>query len=127
MTPTKKLGIYMDHASAHLTEFTIDPSEAVTISSKFTHEEKEQTLSNGESHMHNAEQHEESQYYKELGKAIRGYDDVLLFGPTDAKTELFNLLRKDHLFAGIKITVKPSDKLTESHQHSFIKEYFAAH
>jgi stalled ribosome rescue protein Dom34 len=42
--------------------------------------------------MHQKEQHEQSDYYKKIGEAIKNYQEVLLFGPTNAKTELLNLL-----------------------------------
>jgi len=119
------LGIWMDHQDAHLMEFTTDPIETKTIESKFTHQEKEQTLGRSENLMHNKERHEEADYYKELGEIIRNYNDVLLFGPTDAKVELFNVLRKDHRFADIGIEIKQADKMTENQQHAFVKAYFS--
>jgi hypothetical protein len=75
--------------------------------------------------MHVKQQHLQSSYYKKLSDAIRNYHEVLLFGPTDAKTELLNLLKTDHLFEDIKIEIKHSDKMTEHEMHAFVKEYFA--
>ena len=115
----------MDHQTAHIIEFTTDPIETTTVESKFTHQEKEQTLHRSENLMHNKEQHEEADYYKSLGEIIRNYNDVVLFGPTEAKTELFNFLRKDHRFAEIVIEIKQTDKMTENQQHAFVKEYFS--
>jgi len=125
MTTQKSLGIWMDHLHAHIMEFTTDPIETTTVESKFTHQEKEKTLKKGENLMHDKEQHEENDYYRELGKIIRDYNDVLLFGPTDAKVELFNLLRKDHRFADIVIEIKQADKMTENQQHAFVRDYFS--
>jgi len=125
MKAERGLGIWMDHQDAHLMEFTTDPIETKTIESKFTHEEKEQTLGRSENLMHNKEQHEQADYYRELGEIIRNYDDVLLFGPTEAKVELLNALRKDHRFADIVIEIKPADKMTLNQQHAFVKEYFS--
>jgi len=124
MTTDRKLGIWMDHASAHIMEFTADPVHTKTITSKFTHEQRESSLSKGETQMHNKEQHQQADYYKKLGEVIRGYKDVLLFGPTDAKVELFNVLRADHRFAEIKIEVKQADKLSDNQQHLFVREHF---
>ena len=121
----KSLGIWMDHQDAHLMEFTTDPIVTTTIESKFTHQEKEKTLHRGENLMHNKEQHEEAAYYKELGEIIRNYNDILLFGPTEAKVELLNVLRKDHRFADIIIEIKSTDKMTENQQHAFVWEYFS--
>jgi hypothetical protein len=125
MTATKKLGIWMDHSIAHLMEFTTDSIQTKTITSKFTHEAKEHSLSKSENLMHNKEQHQQSEFYKELGEVIKNHGEVLLFGPTDAKVELFNVLKADHHFEKIKIEMKQTDKMTENQQHSFVKDYFS--
>ncbi len=125
MTTAKYLGIWMDHASAHIMEFSGNPIETKTIDSKFTHEAKEHSLSKGENHMHIKEQHQQSEYYKHLGEVIKNYEEVILFGPTDAKVELANILKTDHLFAKIRIEVIQTDKMTENQQHAFVKEYFS--
>jgi hypothetical protein len=91
MTTGKKLGIWMDHSSAHLIEFKTDPIKTTIIVSEFTHQDKEKSLVRGESLMHKKEQHRQSEYYNKLGEAIRDYEEVILFGPTDAKVELFNV------------------------------------
>ncbi|SDF82450.1 hypothetical protein SAMN05216464_1383 [Mucilaginibacter pineti] len=125
MKNTKDLGIWMDHQTAHLMEFTTDPIQTTTIDSEFTHEEKEQTLSRSENLMHNKEQHEQAAYYQELGELIRGYGEVILFGPTDAKVELFTFLRKDHRFSAIQIEIEQADKMTVNQQHAFVKAHFS--
>lgn len=124
MTPTKNLGIWMDHASANLMEFTDEPIETKTVESAFTHDEKADSLGNSEHVMHNKEQQMQSAFYKKLGESIKGYDEVILFGPTDAKQELFNLLKADHHFDKIKIEVKSSGKLSENQQHAFVRDHF---
>ncbi|MEI9810489.1 MAG: hypothetical protein WDO16_22915 [Bacteroidota bacterium] len=125
MLAVKNLGICMDHASAHLIEFTTEPMETKTIDSAFTYNEKEHSLGKSEHLMHNKEQHQQSEYYKHLGEVIRHYNDVVLFGPTSAKMELHNLLKADHRFENITIGVKQTDKLTENQQHAFVRKYFS--
>lgn len=131
MTTAKNLGIWMDHSSAHLMEFiytpsgTTNPIETKTIESKFTHHVKEETLNRSEHIMHNKEQHQQAEYYKQLGEIIKNYESVVLFGPTEAKEELFNTLKADRRFEEIKIEVKQADKMTENQQHAFVKEYFS--
>jgi hypothetical protein len=124
MTTGKRLGIWMDHSSAHLTEFSTHPTETKIIGSNFTHEDKENSLARGEDFMHTKEHHRHSEYYNKLGEVIKNYNEVILFGPTDAKAELFNILKSDPLFTKIKIEMKQTDKMTESQQRNFIKEYF---
>ena len=127
MTTANDLGIWMDHNNAHLMEFTSDPIETKTLDTAFTHTVKEDTLKKSEILMHNKEQHEQGEYYKKLGEVIKHYKWVVLFGPTNAKVELYNLLKEDHLFAKIKIDVVQADKMTENQQHAFVKTHFSRH
>jgi hypothetical protein len=117
----------MDHASASLIELTTGDMETNTIESKFTREEKNETLHKGEKAMHHKEQHEGLAYYKEIAAVISHYEEVVLFGPTEAKLELYNMLKADHHFDKIKIEVKNTDKMTTNQQQAFVKEYFFKH
>lgn len=121
----KYLGIWMDHANAHLIEFATGSSENKTISSKFTHQAKEDSLQKGEYQMHSREQHQQLEYYNDLADIIKNYNHVLLFGPTDAKTELNNILKENHLFEKITIDLKQTDKMTDNQQHAFVKTHFS--
>ncbi len=124
MTTEKKLGIWMDHANAHLMEY---PDTIVTkiITSDSTHEEKEFTLQKGESFMQRKNQQQEAAYYKTIADSIRNYDEVLLFGPTDAKIELLNILKADLSFSKIKIETKYTDKMTENQELAFVRDHFS--
>ena len=124
MTKTKSLGIWMDHASAHVMGIA-DPMVTNIVVCESTHEEKEKTLQKGESIMHNKNQQQQADYYKKLGAFIKDYDDVLLFGTTDAKVELFNILKADLSFSKIKIEIRQTDKMTENQEHAFVREYFS--
>ena len=123
-TERKKLGIYMDHSSASLIGFSSNPTETTTIESEFTHDVKTQSLSKSENIMHNKEQQQQHKFYKELGDVIKDYEEVLLFGPTDAKTELKNILKDDHHFDNIEIQIKQADKMTDNQQHAFVNQHF---
>ena len=114
----------MDHLNARLMDWTTGTMETSLIASKFNHEEKEGTLEKSESLMHNAEKHEEATYYKQIAEVIRNYSDILLFGQTQAKNELYNILRADHRFEKIRIEVKPTDRLTENQQDALVREHF---
>ena len=124
MTIKKQLGIWMDNATAHVIEFSAQPATVTNIDATFTHQVKQETLSKSEHVMHNKEQANQVEYYKKLGAAILNFEEVLLFGPTNAKAELFNVLKADHHFDKIKIEMKQADKMTEHQQHDFVKEHF---
>ena len=124
MKTSKKIGIWMDHHNAHLIEFSTEVKETKTITSDFTFQDKEETLQRSESEMHNKEQHKQSTFYKNLAAVIKDYNEVLLFGPTDAKVELFNFLKENHKYDNIKIEVKNTDKMSDVDQHQFVRDYF---
>jgi len=125
MSLVKKIGVWMDHSKAQLIEFAIENEDIKTMSSPFTHEQKEKTWGKNENLMHHKEQHQQAAYYKSLAEAIKGYDEILLFGPTDAKHELYNLLKKDAHFAKKVIDVEDAGKLSDNQQQAFVREHFA--
>src|SRR5271165_6356677 len=84
----KNLGIWMDHAHAHLVEFTTDPITTNVVFNSFTRRNKAHSLIKSEEEMHQNEQQEQATYYGKLGAFIRNFQDVVLFGPTNAKVEL---------------------------------------
>ncbi|HMC84723.1 MAG TPA: hypothetical protein VKI61_04330 [Chitinophagaceae bacterium] len=125
MSTTNKIGIWMDHQNAHLTTFSTEPMITNHLVSTFTHGAKEKSLEKSEHLMHNKEQQSNTAWYKKLGEEIKKYDGVLLFGPTDAKLELFNVLSADRHFEKIKIDVVQADKMTVKEEQAFVREHFS--
>lgn len=113
----------MDHSIANLIDLHAGNKEHV-IRSEFTFNTKEEALKKSEKHMHYKEQQMHEAYYKDLGDVILEYDHVLLFGPTDAKTELHNYLNKDLHFKNIRIDVESADKMTDNEKAVFVKNHF---
>jgi stalled ribosome rescue protein Dom34 len=74
--------------------------------------------------MHNKRQQMHEAYYKEIASEILKYDHVLLFGPTNAKTELHNYLNEDLHFKNIQIDVEAADKMTNNEKDAFVKNHF---
>jgi len=124
MKKTRLLGIWMDNASAHTMTYVNDSIITEVIHSAFTSQEREESLNKSENLMHNKEQQQQGSYYKRLGDIIKNYQKVLIFGPTNAKSELANVLKEDHHFDEIEIEVKSADKMTEHQMHAFVKDYF---
>ncbi len=75
--------------------------------------------------MHQKEQQQHAAYYKKIGEVIKNYNEVVLFGPTDAKIELLNMLRTDHHFDKIKMETQQTDNMTDNQEHAFVREYFS--
>ena len=114
----------MDHANAHLIEFSDEVKTTTTISLDFDNQDKDETLQRSESEMHNKQQQKQHAYYKKLSTVIKDFNEVVLFGPTNAKSELSNSLRQNHQFDSIKIEVVNADKMSDNRQHEFVREYF---
>ena len=123
MEKQENLGVWMDHSTAHLIDVGAGKNNHA-ISSKFTSDTKEEALKRSESLMHNKEQQMHEAYYKEISEVILKYDNVLLFGPTNAKTELLNYLHKDPHFKDKKIDVESADKMTDNEKEAFVKKHF---
>ena len=124
MKTIKQLGIWMDHSMAHLIEIG---NEATTTNNVIAQEgEQDDPLNKlDESMIQNKEQNQLSAFFKKLVEVIKKYDEVLLFGPTNAKAELFNELKNDLHFDQIKIEMKTTDQMTENQMQAFVKEFFS--
>lgn len=125
MLATTQLGIWMDHSEAHLITNNQEPSAIGIINNPFTQTEEVNALRKSEHLMHNKRQQQEAAYYKKLGDKIIKYNDVLLFGPTDAKLELINALQADQRFSKVKINVQPTDQMTNNEKKAFVKNHFS--
>jgi hypothetical protein len=124
MKNIKRLGICMNHSIAYLMELKNETIVTNTVVSELSDHSKEFNFNKGEKLIHKKEQHLQLSYYNKLGNIIKKYQEVVLFGPTEAKNELLNLIQADHLFEGIKIEVRNSDKMTVSQMQTFVSEYF---
>ncbi len=125
MKVKKRLGIWMDHTVARLMEYAAEDFKVTTVEVEFTPPANQQSLLRSESTLHNKENQSLKSYYKGLMNHLKNYDEVVLFGPTDAKIELFNLIRTDHRFDGIHLDIKTATKMSYEQQHEFIQNYFA--
>ncbi len=123
METQKNLGIWMDHATANLIDLD-SKKQSQIITSEFTTDIKEEVLQKSEYAMHNKEEQMNESFYKEISEKMLNYNHVLLFGPTNAKTELNNFLKKDLHFKNIKIDVESADKMTDNQQVAFVKDHF---
>jgi hypothetical protein len=112
MTAVKNLGIWMDHSNAHLMEFSPNAIKTDFIASQSLQldEPLQQVI-----------------YLKKIGEIILDYEDVILFGPTDAKLDLLYIIVGDYRFANVKIQIKQTSNMTEYQEHCFVRDYFLRH
>jgi stalled ribosome rescue protein Dom34 len=124
METKKKLGIWMDHSIAYLMEFSTGAFEIKTIESEFKEQKKIQKSSKSDTLIHNKEHQKIFSYYKKISDIIKDYKKVILFGPSNAKMELFDFLSEDERFIKIKFEIKNTDKMTKTQKNSFVMDMF---
>jgi hypothetical protein len=77
-----------------------------------------------ESLIRNKKQIDLSNFFDKLIQVIKDFDEVLLFGPTEAKSELFDQIDRIPSLDLIKITMKTTDKMTENQRQAFVRAFF---
>ena len=125
MKTTKKLGIWMDYSTANLIEYKLDSYEIKSIDSGLLDQEKNEVLDNSESLINNNENQQLTNYFKRISEQIKEYNELVLFGSTDAKGELLAILKDNKPFQNIKIEIKNTDKMTDNQKKYFVKSYFS--
>jgi stalled ribosome rescue protein Dom34 len=125
MNNTKKLGVWLDHSSAHMMEYKDSIEGIKTINSEYTEPVKQERGLHSEHLLHSKENQAQQFYYKKLIEAIKDYDEVLLFGPTNAKSELYNLIKADRRLEKLNIETKATDKMTNTEMLIFTNKHFS--
>jgi stalled ribosome rescue protein Dom34 len=121
----KKAGVYMDHTEAIILDFSTSIVVLTSVDASWSHHDKMETLSRSETTMHHKAQQKEAAYFKKIAHAIEHFNEIVLFGPTDAKVEFYNDLQAKHLFSNIKIELRRTDQLTENQQSAFVRAYYS--
>lgn len=124
MKATKKIGIWLDHTTARVIEHTSEIPQVQTLKSDLQGLDDQDRAQHSESLLHHKENQHLKAFYKEIIAIVKEYDEILLFGPTSAKTELFNLIREEHKYDHLKIETRPAVKMTPPEEQAFVNEHF---
>jgi hypothetical protein len=124
MKAKRKVGIWLDHTTARVIEYNTEELKATTIKSDLLGLDNQDGLQHSESLLHHKENQKLKAFYKDIIAIVENYDEILLFGPTTAKTELFNLIRKEHKYDHLKIENKSAEKMTPPDEHAFVVNHF---
>jgi hypothetical protein len=132
----KPIGVWLDHSKAHLISISNGSAHIETIESPHQRLERIEgqgsdhtrfrgtAFSNNEDRKQNKERQEKIAYYKSIMSALSEYKYILLFGPTNAKVELFHQISEDKNFADKLISVENADKLTKNQMVAYVKKFF---
>ena len=125
MKAKKRIGIWMDYTSAQIYENASGEFLLTSMESNFSMPVKQEGRLHSESHLHNKENQTDQAYFKDLIELIKDYDEVVLFGPTKAKTALYNQIKATPKFNKIFIETRDADKMTTNQMKAYVKEYFS--
>ena len=124
MKTNKQLAIYIDNSNAFLMELINKMIVSRNIEFEFKEKGKNFPKKDDEKAHNQIKHHLPSAYYLEICDIIRNYNRVVLFGPNEAKNELFSLLEFDHSFDTIKIKNENSEAMSEPEMHKFVKKIY---
>jgi len=125
MISAKKIGIWMNHSIAYIMEFTAGLITTCIVDATLdNHELKMDNASNEIASIFKA-QSDKKAYYKQLEESLKDSKEVILFGPTYAKVELYNLLKIDSRFKKTKFKIIHAENLDETQQQEFVATYFS--
>ena len=68
--------------------------------------------------------HQLRRYYKEIVRRIRDADQILIFGPGEAKTELKKEIEKSKQLAGRINKIESADKMTKKQIAAKVRSFF---
>lgn len=123
MATKKALGVWMDHSNANLIDLETGKNYH-NIESDFDSETKEEALQRSENIMNNKRQQMHEEFYKEIGEEALKYEQVLLFGPTNAKVEMHNFLKDKPHYKNIQFEIQSADKMTDNEKVAFVRDHF---
>ncbi len=136
---TKKIGVFMDHSKAELIRYENGAAGFLeTVLSEYGGRDRYEGMgsdetrftsnpyhiSNNEFKKNRIEENDLQAYYKSLAEKLEGFDEILLFGPGEAKKQFKNMIEQLHSFQSKVIHIETSDKLTSNQLLEFVREYF---
>ncbi len=124
MLNAKQLGICVDDDGLHIMRHTPGAVQKIVLLPFINTDEADTGFKKSESFVYDVELQQQTNYFSQLKAAITHNDNLLFFGPTNLKVELYNRLREDNGFAKTDIEVKQTDTMTGTQQQAFVMDYF---
>ena len=132
----QKIALWLDRSQARFITPEPEVREIKTIESDYDPrpreegEEAEGTLwgihaSSNENRRNRKLQSQLDDYYDLLEELLKEYDEILLFGPSMAKSELKNRLMDNKHFSGKTIHTANAGEMTEHQLMAFVRDYFS--
>ena len=122
MKSRRTLSIWMDHTIAYLYEYKNNTVVTTTIVSTIRHDLGDLYSINESNGSLSPMPKPFSVFFQEISDVIIGYEDVILFGPTGSKNELFNHLLHNHRFDRINMAIQQMEQMEDPDREAFLME-----
>ena len=132
----KLVGVWLDSKKAVLISLINDRKQVVTIESdiesreRYSGESKRfgrfgQQYLNPEKHRKNKLREQLKVYTRRLQQALKPYDQIVLFGPSEMKNKLYREMQKNASDAERITGVESADHMSENQLVAWVRDYFA--
>ncbi|MFI5204182.1 MAG: hypothetical protein ACHQF2_06775 [Flavobacteriales bacterium] len=133
---SNKIGVWMDYSHAvFIDPYDSTPTfETVTAlhsaSQRIAGEKSSKTSfqpgqrSNNEYKVHQKENSDEKHYFKVMVDRLKQFDEIFVFGPTEAPHTLFLEMQKIQEFRKKKLSWEKADKMTDNQLLARVKKHF---
>ncbi|MDD3323264.1 MAG: hypothetical protein PHS59_17660 [Paludibacter sp.] len=124
MKKNKQLSIWMDYSNALLMELYNHKIISRRIAVKPPEKNKIKVDTPEVTILTKEQKNKQLKYFKEISDIVINYQEVLLFGPTEAKNDLLALLKEDYHYKNIIFELMNTNKMKEAKIHDFVIEHF---
>lgn len=121
-----KVGIWIDHKKAVIVSASADGVTTKTLESEVGAHPRYAGQQDGGGEKKYEERHSQhlDRYYDEVIRQLTDPDELLIFGPGEAKLELKERLRRSKAHSERTIGIETTDKLTDPQIVAKVKEHF---
>jgi hypothetical protein len=123
---THKVGIWIDHKKAVVVSASADGVTTQTLESEVEAHPHYAGQQDGGGEKKYEERHSQDldRYYDEVIRQLTDADELLIFGPGEAKVELKERLRRSKTHSERTIGIETTDRLTDPQIVAKVKEHF---
>ena len=121
-----KVGIWIDHKKAVIVSASADGVTTKTLESDVEAHPRYAGQQDGGGEKKYEERHSQDldRYYDEVIRQLTDADELLIFGPGEAKVELKKRLRRSKTHSERTIGIETTDKLTDPQIVAKVREHF---
>lgn len=129
---TRNIGLWIDHKQAYIVHEGAEKPEVIASNVEARVRYSGGTRIGGqynqrvdsELRYNDRFQHQLREYYENVIAAIRDAEQILIFGPGEAKLELEREIQKSKPLAKKVVKVETTDKMTENQIMAYVREFY---